>query len=261
MNSISASYYIALTGGYAIGLLGWWLVNRWKPEIWKQGPDFQFAHPWWETLGVLAAAVATVGIGQLYSAGMLLPKSFIINRTITGALNQVIIFMPFMVLLMVRRQPLTTVWLPSRHVLLRLGIGLGLALVAVCAFVLIRQPSQSLDEILGNVYHPKNIDNATQVFLEDAAIAMLFVRFRSAIGSKWFLIVLIGVAFLFSASHYPMKLGEGLSFLAATRDVIIDALLVSAAVYVLQQSRDILWFWCVHFAMDMMQFYAGNPTT
>ncbi len=259
LNSFSSSYYFALTGAYTIGLLGWWMANRWKPEIWNSDTEYHFTHPWWDMLWAFVAAVATIGIGQLYSAGFLLPKSSIFGPVVTEALNQTIIFSPFILLLIVRRQPFTTAWLSARHLPERLGIGFVLAIIAVCVFVLIRQPSDSLGSVLGNVYHPKNAGYAVQIFLEDIAIAVVFVRFQSAIGSKWFLIVLVAVAFLFSASHYPAKLSEGLSFMTATRDVIIDGALGSAIVYVLQRSKDILWFWCIHFAMDMMQFYTGNP--
>jgi hypothetical protein len=260
MNSFSSSYYFALTGGYTIGLLGWWLIHRWKPQLWNSDPEYNFLHPWWDTLWAFLAALTTIAIGQLYSGGTLLPKGSIVNSELTEALNQIIIFLPFILLLIMRRQPSTTAWLSSRHLATRLAIGLILGITAICVFVLIRRPSASLGTILGNVYHPKNAGYATQILLEDIAIAVVFVRFRSAVGAKWFLIVLIAVAFLFSASHYPAKLSEGLSFMTATRDVLIDGALVSAVIYVLQRSRDIVWFWFIHFAMDMMQFYTGSTS-
>lgn len=260
MNSFSSAYYFALVGGYTTGLLGWWLISRWKPVLWRFGDEYHFDHPWREILWVLVAGVVTVAIGQLYTRGLLLPKSLPVPAQLTEALNQLIIFSPFITLLLVRRQPLTTAWLPSHRFPQRLAVGLVLALAAICVFALIRQPTDGLGTVLANVYHPKNIAYAVQIFLEDVAIAMLFVRFRAAAGKKWFLIALFSVAFLFSASHYPAKLGDGLSFMAATRDVIIDGALGCAVVYVLQQSRDILWFWCLHFAMDMMQFYTGSTS-
>jgi hypothetical protein len=251
---------LALTAGYAVGLFGWWMINRWKPGVWNSDPEYHFTHPWWDTVWAFVAAIATIAIGQLYTGGWLLPKASVLGTVLTEALNQAIIFSPFILLLIIRRQPFTTAWLSFRHVPERLIAGLGLAIAAICTFVLFRQPSDTLGAILGNVYHPKNAGLAVQIFLEDIAIAVVFVRFRSAVGPKRFLIVLITVAFLFSASHYPSKLGEGLSFITATRDVIIDGALASAIVYVLQRSKDVLWFWCLHFAMDMMQFYTGNPT-
>lgn len=260
MNSFSSSYYLALTGGYTIGLLGWWLTHRLKSRLWNSEQEYTFPHPWWDTLWAFLSALGTIAIGQLYTGGMLLPKGSIVDPALTEALNQLIIFSPFIVLLIVRRQPFTTAWLSSHQLPARLVIGLILAIAAICTFVSIREPSDSLGTILGNVYHPKNVGYAAQIFMEDVAIAVVFVRFRSAIGEKWFLIVLMSVAFLFSASHYPAKLSQGLSFMTATRDVIIDGALVSAVIYVLQRSKDIVWFWFIHFAMDMMQFYTGNTS-
>jgi hypothetical protein len=260
MNSLSSSYYFAISAGYMIGLLGWWIINRWKPGIWNAGPEYHFASPWWDTLWAFIAAIATIAIGQLYTGGVLLPKGSIISPTLTEVLNQTIIFSPFILLLIIRRQPITTAWLSHHHLPIRLVTGFILAIAAICLFVLVRQPAADLGSILGDVYQPKNIGYAAQILLEDIGIAVVFVRFRSAIGEKWFLIVVIAVAFLFSASHYPAKLGGGESFIAATRDVIIDGALVTAVIYVLQRSRDIVWFWFIHFAMDMMQFYTGSTS-
>jgi hypothetical protein len=261
MNSYSSSYYIALTCGYSVALFGWGLLRAWKPALWNSGPEYHFSHPWWDTLWAFVAAIATIAIGQLYSGGLLIPKGSISGVVLTEALNQSIIFSPFIALLLLRRQPLSTAWLPSHHLPVRIAIGMGLALLAVLGFVLMRGQLGEFGTILGSVYHPKNVGYAVQIFLEELAIAVVFVRFRAAVGKKWFLGVLISVAFLFSVSHYPAKIGEGLSFLAATRDVIIDGALVSAVVYVLQRSKDIVWFWWIHFAMDMMQFYTGNTTS
>jgi hypothetical protein len=95
MNSFSSTYYFALTGGYTIGLLGWWLIHRWKPGLWNSDPEYHFIHPRWDTLWAFLAALATIAIGQLYTGGMLLPKGSIIEPVLTEALNQTIIFSPF----------------------------------------------------------------------------------------------------------------------------------------------------------------------
>ena len=236
------------------------MFNLWKPDIWKNQTEHHFEHPWRETLWVLIAALLTIGIGQLYTHQMLLPEGSVTQSPIAGSVNQIIIFSPFFLLLLVRRQPLSTAWLPGNSIVMRLLIGLALALCSIITFLLIRQPQTPLRDVLWNVYNLKNVGYAVQIFFEDVAIAMLFVRLQSAIGEKWFLAIVLSVAFLFSASHYPLHLSDGLSFLAATREVIINAVLVSAVIYVVQRSQDILWFWSIHFAMDMMQFYGGSLT-
>jgi hypothetical protein len=89
-----------------------------------------------------------------------------------------------------------------------------------------------------------------QVLLADVSIAVLFVRFRAALGLRGALLV---VAALFAAAHIPGLLANG----AATSDIVAlsgDAGLGVLALAVLHRSRDVWWFWMVHFALDMTQF-------
>ena len=81
---------------------------------------------------------------------------------------------------------------------------------------------------------------------------MSTARFRAAIGLTKTIVL---VAVLFAAGHIPSLLATG----AAVEDLIAllaDAGLAIAVLCVLQRLADIWWLWCVHFAMDMMQFYA-----
>lgn len=250
-------YYVALYAAYAVALTGWWGINRSKPEVWPSGPPHPFDHPWREVLWAVLAAVATILIGQLlYVPGHLLPEASVTDSPLAASLNQIIIFSPFLILLAIRRQPLTTAWLPGRHLPLRIAAGVALALLAIFTLVTVRGHPGAFPSVLADVYRPANLGYATQIFLEDIALAVALVRFRSALGGRRFVIAVLVVAFAFSAAHYPLKLSGGLSFFAATLEVLIDGALAAAIIYVLQRSRDIVWFWFVHFALDMMQFYA-----
>ena len=242
-----------------MGLLLWWIFSLLKPNLWKPNRIYQFQRPWRETLLALLATACTIGIGQLYAQHLLLPEVSVVKSPLINSLNQLIIFSPFIILLIVRRQPLSTAWLPSGLVWPRLAMGLVMAVGSIFIFAQIYNSSSPFFDILKNVYHPQNLGYVFQVFLQDFSVAVLLVRFKAAVGKKWFLLIIIMVAFLFSAAHYPLKLSQGLSFWVATREVILDGFLVSAIVYVLQRSGDILWFWFLHFAMDMMQFYGGKP--
>jgi hypothetical protein len=259
MQKIGSSYYLALSAGYVFALLGWVLIDRWRREIWGSLPDARFQRPWRETLWALLAGIATVGIGLLYSQHLLLPEISSTKSPIAEAANQLLIFSPFVGLLLLRRQPSASAWLPTGKLPIRFLIGLILAVCALIVFCFVRRTTPPLLQVMAGVYQPKNFGYAVQIFLEDFAIAVLFVRLRAALGQKWFLLAIVTVALLFSGAHYPAKLAAGQPFFAATADVLLDAALVSAVIYFLQRSRDFLWFWCIHFTMDMLQFYAGNP--
>jgi hypothetical protein len=89
-----------------------------------------------------------------------------------------------------------------------------------------------------------------QVFLEDLTIAILFVRLAGAIGKLWATVV---VACLFAAGHIPVMVSQGVTsteLLGLFRDAGLGVL----AILVLQRSRDVVWFWFIHFCLDMTQF-------
>ena len=77
------------------------------------------------------------------------------------------------------------------------------------------------------------------------------VGFRSAIGQR---LSIVMVAVLFAAGHIPALLA-GDAVLEEILSLTLDAGLGIVAISVVQRSADVWWFWCVHFVMDMTQFY------
>jgi hypothetical protein len=78
------------------------------------------------------------------------------------------------------------------------------------------------------------------------------VRFASALGSRRTVLI---VAVLFALAHIPAMLSGGAT-IASFGHLGWDVGLAVGVLAVLQRSGDIWWFWMVHFALDMMQFYA-----
>jgi hypothetical protein len=93
------------------------------------------------------------------------------------------------------------------------------------------------------------------VFCEDVAIAILFVRVQAALGLR---VTIILAASLFAAAHIPAMVARGTSREAYAR-LALDAGLGVFVLFIAQRSADVWWLWCVHFAMDMMQFVAAPP--
>ncbi len=61
------------------------------------------------------------------------------------------------------------------------------------------------------------------------------------------------MAVLFAAGHVPVLVSGGAS-VAELLHLVLDAALAVGVILVLQRSRDIVWFWCLHFCLDMTQF-------
>ena len=134
----------------------------------------------------------------------------------------------------------------------RLLVGLLLAALAVLVFTLVAPGNNNWLALYSRVYAPKNFGLLVQVFCEDVAIAILFVRFRAAIGLGATILL---VAILFAVAHIPAMVATGAS-LRGFVNLVMDAGLGTVVVFVAQRSADVWWLWCVHFAMDMMQFVA-----
>lgn len=244
------THHVGLLVAYLGALLAWLALRLWGGRLWRQQPDPVFASPWREVGWVLVAVAAVLSIGILYSHGWLLPATSR-HRPALDAINQVLIYSPIPLLLVVRRHGLETAWLPTQRILLRVGVGVALACFALLLYALVRADVRAWPELVLQTYQPRHISFLVQVLLEDVAIAVAFVRFRAALGLRRTLLI---VATLFAAAHIPGLLASGASptdLLALGGDVGLGVL----ALAVLQRARDVWWFWMVHFALDMTQFF------
>jgi hypothetical protein len=204
-------------------------------------------HPWREVAWALVAVVLVLVIGWFWGAGWLLPKPY-------DVINQVIISSPLVALLAIRRQPLSSAWLRTNRIWLRLVVGLGLAMVAILVCISVRGAGPSWLTAVSQVYTLSHAAYAVQVLGEDFGMAILFVRLSAAVGSR---LAILSVAVLFSLAHVSGLLQNGATA-AGLGHLVLDAGLAVVVLAVVQTSADIWWFWMVHFAMDMMQFTAPH---
>jgi len=249
-DSMFAEHYPPLVVAYLVGLWGWLLANRFLPKLWpSEGKEVSFPRPWREFGIALLGAVGVVVMGQLWMRGLRLPESGAVGP-VFGAVNQALIFAPILLVPVLRRQPWTTAWLPRPRIATRALVGLVLASLAVVVYSLLRQGADEPWILLGKIWRYQHIDELAQVFLEDVTIAILFVRLAGAIGARWATVV---VACLFAAGHIPAMVSQGVTG-SEVIGLVRDAGLGVAVILVLQRSRDVVWFWCIHFCLDMTQF-------
>ena len=239
----------SLVIAYIVGLGGWLLANRLLPSVWPRKQSNGFEHPWKEFGIALLGAICILAIGQLWSSGIRLPEQGTLG-TLLGSINQIFIFSPVLLILFIRRQPLTSVWLPRARIATRLLIGIVLASLAVITYSFIREGADPPWILFGRIWQYEHIDKMVQVFLEDLTIAFMFVRLAGAIGNRWATVV---VACLFAAGHIPAMISKGATWLELA-SLLRDAGLGVVVILVLQRSRDVVWFWCLHFCLDMTQF-------
>ena len=243
-----SAHYIALISSYSTISGLWFLFYKYAKNPWQHEPSQNFNKPWLEFIYAIAAIVAILVIGQLYMANMLIPND---DNKYIDAVNQLLIFSPTILIVILRKQSFDTIWLPKKKVGFRIGFGLALSLVALVVYWLFRKETSGFLHLLSETYHLQNISHLVQVFLEDITIALLFVRLAACIGRRW----TIGlVALLFAAGHLPSLLAEGAAvseFISLLLDVGIGVVVLS----VVSKSRDAWWFFPVHFVLDMSQYY------
>lgn len=242
-------HYPPLVIAYLIGLGGWLAASLVWRRLWPREPAERFARPWTELGIALVGAVGILAVGQLWSRGIRLPERGAFGP-VFGAVNQVLIFAPILAVVVIRRQSWTTAWLPRRRIASRLLVGIVLASLAVTAYSLSRAEADAPWILLGRIWRYEHFDKMVQVFLEDLTIAILFVRLAGAIGSRSATVL---VACLFAAGHVPAMVSQGASW-SELGGLVRDAGLGVAVILVLQRSRDVVWFWCIHFCLDMTQF-------
>ena len=243
-------HYISLMAAYGTGVLLWFLANYAFKSIWKDNKTFTFEKPWLEFIFSIIAAIAIIGIGQLYLRDLMIPND---GNKLIDALNQFLIFSPTLLLIAIRKQHIETIWLPKSKILYRLAIGIVIAICSLGVYWLIRKNAPSFESILTNTYHPKNISHLVQVFMEDITIALIFVRLSAWIGNQRSIAI---VAILFAAGHIPSLLSSGFA-LTELSGLFLDAFIGVLVLSAVSKSRDILWFFILHFVLDMSQFYGG----
>lgn len=244
-------HYIALMPAYGTVALLWFLIHRKFRKPWDEEIEIQFSKPWLELIFAFLAIVFILILGQIYQNDMLVSNK---NNQFIDSINQFIIFSPTVALLLIRKQSLQTIWLPKSNIPIRLLVGLCLAFFALLVYWIIRKDASDFSSILINTYNPKNISHFVQVFMEDITIALLFVRLIAWIGRKWSIVI---VSFLFAAGHIPALISNGF-VINEISGLLIDVAIGVIIFAALSKSKDIWWFFVVHFTLDMTQFYGGS---
>jgi hypothetical protein len=244
-----SSHSTPLVIAYLIALGGWVCANRILPGTWQKEPYEALDHPRAEFGFALLGGLAVLLMGMIWSKGIRIPEKGIFTP-ILAAINQILIFAPMILVIVIRRQSWASAWIPRGRIAIRLLLGFVLAGLAITVYSFLRAGADWPLAIFGRIWAYDHVDKLVQVFLEDITIAILFVRLAGIIGRKWATVV---VACLFAAGHIPAMVSQGATWFELL-GLFRDAGLGVAVILVLQRSRDIIWFWLIHYCLDMTQF-------
>lgn len=245
----NAFFIIPLCVAYLCVCALWFGLNR-KGLLWKIDAIEVSEKPWLDFGLGLLAVIGILGIGQLYSAGLLIPPTQVssVDQLIVWPLNNLIIYSPIFLVLLFRKQPLSTVFLSADGITRKLLFGLVASAIAVLLFLGLRGEWDRFGKILTRSITVESISYFPAVFLENIAIAFLFVRLRWLVGLKW----AIGIpAFLFALAHVPGSIAEGDPWSHIIIFFLTTGTLTIFILYTAYRGRDILWLGLVHYFMDL----------
>ena len=114
---------------------------------------------------------------------------------------------------------------------------------------MLRGELSRLPAILKSAVQLDSLSNFPAIFLENVALAFLFVRLKWAVGVRW----AIGVpAVLFALAHVPGSLAEGDPMGHIVTFFFLTGGLTVVILYTAYRSRDIIWLGVVHYMMDIV---------
>lgn len=226
----------------------WFLFNR-SGYSWEIEAIQSSKKPWLDFgLGILAA-IGILAIGQLFSAGYLIPRSDskLLSHFIWPA-NNVIIFSPIAIVLFVRSQSTQTVFMSSKNIGIKLLFGLVSGIMACSIFIVFRGEWSRIGEIFSHSIELNTLSNFPAIFFENIALAFLFVRMKWAFGIKWAIAI---PSILFALAHVPGSIAEGDPIGHIVTFFFLTGSLTTVILYTAYRSRDIIWLGLVHYLMDV----------
>lgn len=246
----SNSYFIIpLCISYLIICALWFLINS-KTNWWPAATIKTSESPQKDLIIGLLAAIGILGVGQLYSAGFLLPETndALTNRAI-WMLNNVVIFSPIFITLWIRKHDLSTILISGKKAHIKLLFGLLASLLGITLFLGLRNEWSRIPLVFAKAVEIKSISYFPAVFFENLALAFLFVRLKWVVGIKWAITI---PSLLFALAHVPGSTAEGDSLSHIVTFFFLTGGLTTIILYTTYRSRDILWLGVVHYMMDIV---------
>ena len=240
-------FFLPVLAAYCLPALGLLAYVRSSGSIWPAAAPFRPARPWLEFWIAIGAALAVLAMGQAYRAGWLLPTSDTIWGRLAWVLDNLLIFAPLFIVMLWRRQPLSTAWISPGRLWLKLAAGLLCGLLGLAIYLGLRSELDQAGAVLTHALDPAALVNFPAVLLEGVALAFLFVRLRWAVGF-WPAALLPAV--LFALAHFPGAIADGADWQRLLAFGLFNTGIVVAILALLENVQDVIWLALLHHLMD-----------
>ena len=244
----SLFFFVPLGVAYLAGC-GTWLVFERFGRWWPQVSEAETGRKWLDFILVFVVTFFVLGLGQLWRAGLLLPRGGEgLARDIYWTINNLIIYSPVFATLIYRKQGLNSIYLAIDGLWVKLAVGAIIGWFSVFVFLALRGQLSLFPLVASQAFVMRSFVNFLPVFLEGIALAFAVVRLRWVFGSR---VAVIAPSLLFALAHVPGSLESGTGLAAIAAFFVFNTTLVAIMLLVIMKSKDVIWLGLVHYLMDV----------
>jgi membrane protease YdiL (CAAX protease family) len=163
-----------------------------------------------------------------------------------------LLLLPFIAVLVLRRQTLDTCLLPTKGFFLHLVVSFAMGLAAIFVYALTIGKVEVVPSVLANLFTISSLFLLIPIFMEEFVFrGFLLARFTAGFGKHKGILL---SALLFGLIHYPRYLmSSQLSFLQVTQTIVLIVAVSVGGGYGIYAIRYMLYGVFIHWCMNIVQ--------
>ncbi len=239
------THYLGIIAAYGSVAIMAWLAALLYPRLIPAAAQFPVGKRWRQAGLFLLATAASFALAASVRRG-LLP----VGTSVTAKLLvQIITAAPFLAFIAMQRCR-AVIMVPRKNILRSLAIGVVIAVLAIAAFCLSTDRWGDLGLVAGTLVSME----AVTIVLRTLLRCLVVAAFLSVVVGGWSIRVALALAAVaISATQIPALLDEGFT-LGWAAMLVIHVALVTGLLSAINVTRNIVWFWPVFFALNVLQF-------
>lgn len=240
--------YLGIITAYgAVAILAW-LAALLYPRLVPQADGYVMRSRWREAGLLGLALLAAIALGEVSRRGYLLTG----KSSLAAIFNMVVIYVPLLAYIVFRRSR-AALFFPPRNILRSLLIGLCFGVLAILAYYLTTSAWGELPAVLQGMAFGSSAEILVRALLRTLVVGAFLALVSNGWSNKVAL-ALAGIAI--TLTQVPGLLESGFTG-AWLGMLLVHLAIVIGLISALLVTRNIVWFWPVFAALNLLQFYSG----
>ncbi|MGB3797734.1 MAG: hypothetical protein WA957_15700 [Alteraurantiacibacter sp.] len=239
------THYLGIITAYGAVAVMAWLAAMLYPRLIPASAAMDYKSRWRQAGFFLVAVAASFAIAGMNRRGLLLSA----GSLAAGLAMQLIASLPLLAFIAIQRNR-SAILVPQKSNLRSLAIGVGVAVLAVAAYFL----STGRWEGLPLLAQTASSGEAITIALRTVLRCVLVAAFLALVADGWSIRAALGIASLaIAATQVPSLLADGFT-IGWLGMLVMHVALVTGLLSAIYVTRNIVWFWPVFFALNLLQF-------